>query len=162
MWHPFKKKPKEPVPPAVENRVISLEPGTMNMMQSLLSLVEHFTHPPLAAIAPVGQPMAITNAYSPYIAESPEEAAKRRQETDEVDAFISTMEPQIKIQTEALIKEEVREMMLMGGNRQRILELLRAGKTPHFVRKKEGRRDPLFLQFGDGVSTPIEEIRVLG
>ena len=93
---------------------------------------------------------------------TPEEIEMQKKETEEVDAFLANMEPQIQQQATALIKEEVRELLLMGGNRQRILELLRAGKAPKIVRKKEGRRDPLFFQWGDGISEPIEEMRILG
>lgn len=126
-----------------------------DLIEAVRPLFPHATFTPDFA-PPI--PMMIASHH----VETPEEIEMRKKETSEVDAFISKMEPEIKTQTEALIKEEIREMLLMGGNRPRILELLRAGKTPKIIRKKEGRRDPLFLQFGDGIADPIEETRILG
>jgi hypothetical protein len=53
-------------------------------------------------------------------------------------------------------------MMLMGGNVKAIAGALKKGKKPRLVRKKEGRRDPLYVQVGDGVEEPIEEIYIFG
>lgn len=79
-----------------------------------------------------------------------------------VDAIIKDMEPEIQSQTAALIRTELREAMLLGGNLGRIKELLRSGRMPKIVRKRERGRDPLYLQFGDGVKDEIEEFRILG
>jgi hypothetical protein len=153
MW--FRKKAEKPIaldPP----RTVGLDAPTMSIMRELMNAF--LVRTPQATIAPESWFGTLTTS----IPETPEQVKKREQETSEVDAFIETMGPDIKIQTEALIKEEIREMLLMGGNRQRILELLRAGKTPRIIRKKEGRRDPLFLQWGDGIADSIEEMRILG
>ena len=78
------------------------------------------------------------------------------------DGLMTTLEPEIKRQTEELVKTEIRNMMLLGGNWTRVKEFLKLGKVPKIVRKREGPRDPLFLQFGDGVADEIEEFRILG
>ena len=146
MWF-RKKEPKE--------TVHTLHPDMMAMFQTLLTALSANNFPRAAPI------FATAPAYR-AVPESPEEIEARKKEVTEVDTFLSNMEPQIKVQAEALVKEEVREMLLMGGNRQRILELLRLGKVPKIVRKKEGRRDPLYLQWGDGIIEPIEEMQILG
>ena len=149
MWF-RKKEPKE--------TMHKLDPDAMSLFQNLLNAVAANSFPRAAPI------FATAPAYPAYraVPESPEEIEARNKENAEVDAFLANMEPQIKVQAEALVKEEVREMLLMGGNRQRILELLRLGKVPKIVRKKEGRRDPLYLQWGDGIIEPIEEMQILG
>ncbi len=50
----------------------------------------------------------------------------------------------------------------MGGNIQRLKELFKRKGPPKLVRKRENMRDPLYLQFGDGLETEIEEIYLLG
>jgi hypothetical protein len=152
MW-PHRKKP--------ETRTITIDPQTMSLMRDLLQAVSGTRTTYIPAIASMGPSLAFPGRAQIY-QPTPEEVEAEKRETTEVDAFISKMEPEIKTQTEALIKEEVRDMLLLGGNRQRILALLKAGKTPRLVRKKEGRRDPLFLQFGDGIADPIEEMQILG
>ena len=80
-----------------------------------------------------------------------------------VNGIVKDMEPEIHSQTAAMIRGELRDMMLLGGNLPRIKELLRSGRMPKFVRKRaRGGRDPLWLQFGDGVKDEIEEFLVLG
>lgn len=148
MW--FRKK-------KTETKTVTIDPPVMTLMRDLVNAVSGSRLSSTASFAPAFGSIAF-----PSHIETPEEAELRKKETSEVDAFISKMEPEIKTQTEALIKEEIRDMLLLGGNRPRILELLRAGKTPRIIRKKEGRRDPLYLQFGDGVAEPIEEMQILG
>ena len=146
MWF-RKKEPKE--------TMHKLDPDAMSLFQNLLNAVAANSFPRAA-------PMYATVPAYRVVPESPEEIEARKKEVTEIDVFLANMEPQIKVQAEALVKEEVREMLLMGGNRQRILELLRLGKVPKIVRKKEGRRDPLYLQWGDGIIEPIEEMQILG
>jgi hypothetical protein len=152
-----KKKPKPELATTSETRTLTIDPPIMTLMQNLVNAINGSrlgaSYSPMPNIAfPTAQIHQVT----------PEEAEAEKKAMSEVDAFITKMEPEIKTQTEALIKEEIRDMLLMGGNRPRILELLRAGKTPRIIRKKEGRRDPLFLQFGDGLAEPIEEMQILG
>jgi len=147
MWFRKRKEPKE--------TVHRLDPDAMAIFQNILAALGANNFPRAAPI------FATAPAYR-AVPESPEEIEARKKEYAEVDAFLANIEPQIKVQAEALVKEEVREMLLMGGNRQRILELLRLGKVPKIIRKKEGRRDPLYLQWGDGIIEPIEEMQILG
>jgi hypothetical protein len=152
MW--FKRKPKQVVH--------GLSPEIQSTMDTITQLMRQFISPPVYAPVMPSFSSMLPRRTTDILTRSPEEIEAEKKETTEVDAFITKMEPEIKTQTEALIKEEIRDMLLLGGNRQRILALLRAGKTPRLVRKKEGRRDPLFLQFGDGVADPIEEMQILG
>lgn len=146
MW--FRKKKSE-------ETVHKLDPAAMTLFQNLLASLGNNN---FLRAAPIYSTVEAFRA----VPETPEQIEARKKEVTEVDAFLTNMEPQIKVQAEALVKEEVREMLLMGGNRQRILELLRLGKVPKIIRKKEGRRDPLYLQWGDGIVEPIEEMQILG
>jgi hypothetical protein len=76
------------------------------------------------------------------------------------DIMIETLNRQFA--RPSLDPAQIRELMLMGGNLQRIKERLKSGKKPKLVRKKEGRRDPVYMQFGDGVEEPIEEYYLIG
>jgi hypothetical protein len=79
-----------------------------------------------------------------------------------VEAWIKEVDPVVQKEATAILADEIRSMMLMGGNVKAIAGKLKEGKKPRLVRKKEGRRDPLYIQLGDGVEEPIEEIYVLG
>ena len=91
-----------------------------------------------------------------------EEKKQEEKDTEMMKKFLAGMEPEILEQTQLMVKEQIQELLLMGGNRRRILELLKLGKIPKLIRKKEARGDPLYLQFGDGVKEPIEEIYIIG
>ena len=79
-----------------------------------------------------------------------------------VEAWLKEVNPVIKKEAEITVENEIRQMMLMGGNVKAIAGALKKGKKPRLVRKKEGRRDPLYVQVGDGVEEPIEEIYIFG
>lgn len=79
-----------------------------------------------------------------------------------VEAWLNEVDPVVQKEALAVLREEIRGMMLMGGNVKAIAGALKKGKKPKLVRKKEGRHDPLFIQLGDGVEEPIEEIHVFG
>ena len=78
------------------------------------------------------------------------------EEQDLYDGLMADLGPEMQRQAEELIKTEMR------GNWTRVKEFLKSGKKAKLVRKREGTRDSLFLQFGDGVETEIEEFRILG
>ena len=79
-----------------------------------------------------------------------------------VEVWLEAMGPVIEQEAINTVKQEIQQLMLRGGNVKRVAEELKKGKKPRLVRKKEGRRDPLFLQMGDGVEEPIEEIHIFG
>lgn len=85
-----------------------------------------------------------------------------KKDREVIEKFVESIEPEIQKQAYKMVKEQIHELLLMGGNRRRIVELLKLGKIPKLIRKKEGPRDPLWLQFGDGIEEPIEEIYLLG
>ena len=85
-----------------------------------------------------------------------------KKDREVIEKFVESIEPEIQKQAYKMVKEQIHDLLLMGGNRRRILELLKLGKIPKLIRKKEGPRDPLWLQFGDGVEEAIEEIYILG
>ena len=84
------------------------------------------------------------------------------EEIHAVEAWVKEVDTVIQNEAIVVLKEEIRSMMMMGGNVKAIAGALKKGKKPKLVRKKEGRRDPLYIQLGDGVEEPIEEIYVLG
>lgn len=79
-----------------------------------------------------------------------------------VEAWLKEVDPVIEKEAISTLKMEIREMMRMGGNVKAISKAIKEGKKPKIVRKKEGRRDPLFIHIGDGVEEPIEEIYIFG
>jgi len=99
--------------------------------------------------------------YSPMPSLTPEEPPTEEEKTV-VEAWVKEVDPVIQKEAIAILAEEVRHMMLMGGNVKAIARELKKGKKPKLVRKKEGRRDPLYIQLGDGIEESIEEIYVLG
>ena len=124
--------------------------------ERIMNAYEQLVASQLAMSRGVSPPLPVsTMSVSPL--EPPPEEEKQWLET-----FITELEPDIQKQTAELVKSQIREWMLMGGNIKAVKERLKKGKKPKIVRKKEGRRDPLYLQFGDGVDEPIEEIYLLG
>ncbi len=85
-----------------------------------------------------------------------------KEDEDWLNTYLAQIGPEIRKQTEELVRSQVREAMLMGGNIQRLKELFKRKGPPKLVRKREATRDPLYLQFGDGLQTEIEEIYLLG
>jgi hypothetical protein len=85
-----------------------------------------------------------------------------KEEKEAVEAWMKEIDPVIEKEAVVMLKEQVRGMMLMGGNIKAVAKALKEKKKPKLVRKKEGRRDPLFIQIGDGVEEPIEEIYIFG
>lgn len=134
------------LPKGFEKRFESLLTAFEQMIQAQLSMSRGVS-PPLPIVGPT--------PISPF--EPPTEEEKQWLEN-----FVNELEPEIKKQAEELVKSQIREWMLMGGNVRAIKERLKKGQKPKIVRKKEGRRDPIYLQFGDGVNEPIEEVYLLG
>lgn len=95
--------------------------------------------------------------YAPY---PPEPVTDEEKAT--VEDWLKTVDPIIQQEAISMLKQEVRDMVLMGGNAKAISKALKEGKKPKLVRKKIGKRDPLFLQIGDGVDEPIEEFHIFG
>jgi len=88
--------------------------------------------------------------------------APTEEEKQVVEAWMKEIDPVIEKEAVAMLKEQVQGMMLMGGNVKAVAKALKEKKKPKLVRKKEGRRDPLYIQIGDGVEEPIEEIYLFG
>lgn len=109
------------------------------------------------AATPIGRPM-VTAMSGPLRPE--DEPTEEEKEMAKV--WMAEMDSVITQEAVSMVKEEIRQMMVMGGNVKRVAEELKKGKKPKLVRKKEGRRDPLYIQFGDGVDEPIEEIHLFG
>jgi hypothetical protein len=93
---------------------------------------------------------------------SPLEAPPTEEEKQVVEAWMKEIDPVIEKEAVTMLKGQVRDMMLMGGNIKAVAKALKEKKKPKLVRKKEGRRDPLYIQIGDGVEEPIEEIYLFG
>ena len=121
---------------------------TTRLLDAQLANLTNYNPPRVAYASPVSMTSTM---------EEPTE-----EEKTVVEAWMKAMEPVITAEAMNVIKAEVQQMMLMGGNIKRVAKALKEGKKPKLVRKKEGRRDPLFLQIGDGVEDPIEEIYVFG
>jgi hypothetical protein len=85
-----------------------------------------------------------------------------KEEKEVVEAWMKEIDPVIEKEAVTMLKGQVRDMMLMGGNIKAVAKALKEKKKPKLVRKKEGRRDPLYIQIGDGVEEPIEEIYLFG
>ena len=85
-----------------------------------------------------------------------------KEEKEVVEAWMKEIDPVIEKEAVTMLKGQVRDMMLMGGNVKAVAKALKEKKKPKLVRKKEGRRDPLYIQIGDGVEEPIEEIYLFG
>ncbi len=85
-----------------------------------------------------------------------------KEDEEWLNTYLEQIGPDIRKQTEELIRSQVREAMLMGGNLQRLKELFKRKGPPKLVRKPENMHDSLYLQFGDGLETEIEEIYLLG
>lgn len=116
---------------------------------------EQLINAQLAMSRGLPQPLSMPASISPFEPPSEEEKAW-------LENFMKELEPDIQKQTEEMVKSQIREWMLMGGNLKAIKERLKKGTKPKVVRKKEGRRDPLYLQFGDGINEAIEEVYILG
>ena len=119
------------------------------------TLQAYFENQTLPRTVPIAMAM-------PRIASQPA-TKEEKKDRELIEKFIEGLEPEIQKHAYKMVKEQIHQLLLMGGNRRRIVELLKLGKIPKLIRKKEGpRRDPLYLQFGDGVEEPIEEIYILG
>ena len=104
---------------------------------------------------PTGRPAYAVPMISPF-----EEPTKEEKEV--VEAWMKEIDPVIEKEAVAVLKGQVRDMMRMGGNVKAVAKALKEKKKPKLVRKKEGRRDPLYIQIGDGIEEPIEEIYLFG
>jgi len=137
--------------------VLELPEGFQERFGALARAFEQLIAAQLATSRGVSPPLSApsTATFSPLEPPTEEEKAW-------LEDFLKELEPDIQKQTAELVKSQIREWMLMGGNIKAIKERLKKGKEPKIVRKKEGRRDPLYLQFGDGIEEPIEEVYLLG
>jgi hypothetical protein len=85
-----------------------------------------------------------------------------REDQEWLDQYMKQIEPELRQQSEELLRTQVRESLLLGGNLRRLKEAIRKGQKPKIVRKREGRRDPLYIQLGDGIAETMEEIYLFG
>jgi len=138
--------------------MLNLPESFTDSAKRLMSAFEQLVVAQLAMSRGVSPPLSTS---SPQSQLSPLEPPSE-EEKQWLEGYLKELEPDIQKQTAELVKSQVREWMLMGGNIKAIKERLKGGKKAKIVRKKEGRRDPLYLQFGDGVEEPIEEVYLLG
>jgi len=150
--------------PLIERQISRMEefdrmqaPGVVGMATNAVGTAI-FTVPALGDHPPPGSPLAGPTGSlvpDPYIGIPPEDK-------ELMEKLLVELGPDIKVQTEELFKTEIRDSMMLGGNWARLKQLIQSGEKPKIVRKRQGGRDPLYLQFGDGVTKEIEEIRFLG
>lgn len=74
-----------------------------------------------------------------------------------VDAFMENLEPEIKEIAVAMIREEIRDKLLLGGHAKKIKEALTKKRRAKIKRKK----GCVFLELGEGTPTdPTDSIMV--